>query len=87
MSPIESTMEQAGFRLIGTGGGCTAFCLDNPRLSSYILVTDEEDPSAPESMDQPCLVGFYPSPDHTEAAFTIQLTPAQLLALNIKIEP
>ena len=87
MNPIESTMGQAGFRLIETGGGCTALSLNNPRLGSCILVTDKDDPLAPESMDQPCLVGFYPSPDHTEAAFTLQLAPAQLLALNIRVEP
>ena len=80
-------MEQAGFRLIGTGGGCTAFCMDNPRLGSYILVTDVEDPLAPESMDQPCLVGFYPSPDHTEAAFSFIATPAQVVAMKIEVEP
>ena len=85
MNPIESIMEASGLHLIGTGGGCTAFCLENPRLGAYILVTDEA--QAPERMDQLCEVGFYPSQDHTEAAFSIQLTPAQLLALNIKVEP
>ena len=80
-------LEQAGFRMIETDGGCTAFCLDNLRLGSYILITDAEDPSAPESMDQPCVVGFYPGPDHTEAAFTFAATPAQVVALKIKVEP
>ena len=56
-------MEAAGLHLIGTGGGCTAFCLENPRLGAYILVTDEA--QAPERMDQLCEVGFYPSQDHT----------------------
>lgn len=85
MNPIESAMSKAGFRLIGTGGGCTAFCCENSRLGSYILITDEA--SAPEDLDQMCAVGFYPSADHTEPAFTFSATPRQVVAMNIRIEP
>lgn len=78
-------MLKAGFRLISTGGGCTAFCCENSRLGAYILITDEA--SAPEHPDEGCTVGFYPSADHTEPAFTFSATPRQIIAMNIRIEP
>jgi hypothetical protein len=51
-------MELVGFHIAMTGGGCTAFCYEfgNGR---YLLITDRDGTSEPESLDVPIYVGLY----------------------------
>ncbi len=44
---------------IGTGGGCTAIAIDVPG-GGEILITDAEDPSAPDATTTHMLVCLYP---------------------------
>jgi hypothetical protein len=46
-----------GFSLEGTGGGCTALVAHV--YAHEVMITADEDLSAPETLDSPCLVGFY----------------------------
>ena len=57
---IEAAAER-GFRLESTGGGCTAFVANV--FDHEVLITADEDATAPETLNSPCLVGFYAAED------------------------
>lgn len=48
---------ERGFRLESTGGGCTAFVANV--YDHEVMITADEDATVPETLDSPCLIGFY----------------------------
>lgn len=58
MTDIEQTMNDHGFELQETGGGCTAY------VSTWMngfesIITKADDPVAPESLNEPICYAFY----------------------------
>lgn len=60
-NPVETAATEAGYELIDTGLGCTAFCYtlsDEPH--EIILISSEvEECTAPTREDEPCIVCAY----------------------------
>ena len=52
----QRALTEAGFRVVGMGGGCTAWQRGTP--DSYMLVTDA-DGSVPLTLDGEVIVGYY----------------------------
>lgn len=55
---IAHTMKQHGFKLEGTGGGCTAYVRGNAD-GSVEVITSRYDPSHPTSFAEPVTYGRY----------------------------
>lgn len=62
---LELQMQKAGFRVEGTGGGCTAWMMNADAAPTadgnkgYIMVTVPGDPSHEIEPDQPVCMGLY----------------------------
>lgn len=55
---VEKFWAAHGFYVAGTGGGCEA--LERKRIGGgYIWVTDQDDPSLPDTLTAPVCVGWY----------------------------
>ena len=69
---VAQLMAEAGFSLISTGGGCTAYAShpdDDGRKvmgGGAVLITEIGEPTAPETLSQPVAVGIYADGDHIE---------------------
>ena len=57
----ERAMKEKGFEIEHQGGGCTWAIKDimSEGHHCYIAITYKDDPSAPESLDDPVTVGHY----------------------------
>lgn len=55
---VEVLLAEHGFAPVETGGGCRAFEIED-ESGCQILVTAKDDPSAPENLHDPIMVGFY----------------------------
>lgn len=62
MQTASEYMQGQGFHLAQTGGGCDAFRRDADN-GTYILVTVDGDPQAPQQTDEPVLAGLYGAAD------------------------
>lgn len=73
MTTFADALALVGLTLTETGGGCTALELRHSD-TSYSLITvnyPDGDPCfAPESLDEPVLVGFYDTEGDEDATFT-----------------
>jgi hypothetical protein len=58
MSAVSDLLTANGWEHEETGGGCTAWTKGDDG-SWYWMITRADDPSAPESMDEPVTVGQY----------------------------
>lgn len=57
MNELTRIAASLGFTITDTGGGCTALTAA-AHDGRYALVTSADDPSAPESLDEPCVLGL-----------------------------
>lgn len=62
---VETTLTALGYRLVQTGGGCTAY--EKTTDDGIVLVTRSDNPSAPERIEEPVCVGLYQSHDNLVA--------------------
>lgn len=55
-------LDELGFSLENTGGGCEAYVAHRSTISGDVdvYITVQDDPSAPESLDDAVTIGFYP---------------------------
>lgn len=67
-TPAEA-LASRGFTLESTGGNCTAYIKEDDTVGE-ILVTYEDDASAPDKMSDPVEVGFY-GLQHSEPLLTL----------------
>lgn len=58
---LKELMEQHGFGISGSGGGCEWYTkvIEYQSQEAFIAITDEDGCGVPESLDQPVLVGIY----------------------------
>ena len=80
---IKDWADARNFVAIDTGGGCDAL---EHKLGGryYILITASEEPSIPESMDEPIMVGFYEEDDcQVLAALTVYQGLSGLGAMHL----
>jgi hypothetical protein len=61
LAPDRAHMLREGWAVIGTGGGCEAFSRQDGR--TYWLLTDKDDPSLPDDMNQPCTLSLFDDAD------------------------
>jgi hypothetical protein len=82
MNAVEAYMQENGFALADTGGGCTAY----ERLrsgSGYVLITRRNDPVAPTALEEPCTVGFF---DADGMAMVIAYSDTLRLAVRLVVD-
>ena len=78
MSVITEVARKHGFNLTNTGGSCTAlekvlFRNEEPRYQEiYLLITNEDDPSHPESLDDTVTVGLYTYTDDVDQSVILR---------------
>lgn len=72
-----------GWTLEGTGGGCEAYTKETASGPVFYL-TRQDDPSAPESITEPCDVGLYNGHDDVSAGHVLDWTRARSVAQGMK---
>ncbi len=78
MTDTTEVAKKHGFNLTNTGGGCTAlekvlFRNEEPRYQEiYLLITNEDDPSHPESLDDTVTVGLYTYTDDVDQSVILR---------------
>ena len=69
------TIKLPGYELVGTGGGCEALVYPEKFYGTpdrwYVMVTDNEDPSVPETFETHLAFGIYRESEDAEDEFNI----------------